>query len=147
MVTKASRPFSTALLCALGLTLLALSPASAEEAAPRATSTPSLEELFTPTPQPVSACFGCGSVVYTTSPGGGAPSHWGKGTSCANAQSDLTTQTRTAANAICALESDGLGACRSTVVVTTSCWWSPAYGLYVVDGYANFGCRYETGVC
>lgn len=96
-------------------------------------------DLFVPEVLETAACTACiGS--YTTSPGGGAASHWGKGTSCAAAQTDLTSQTRSVATGFC-LGIDDYGTCSFTVVVTGACWWSSDYGLYVVDGYANFKCR------
>ena len=130
--------------CALSFALLLSVPAAHAEwtNAAAAQSTDPLAALFTPAPISLASCTPCiGS--YTTSPGGGAASHWGMGSSCTAAQTDLTNQTRSAANAVC-FDIDDYGVCSFSVVVTAACW-SPSYGTYQVDGYANFKCRIWTG--
>ncbi len=123
--------------------LLVVGVGWAAESTAVAADEPSLEELLAPEPALKASCYGC-ATGYTTSPGGGQASHWGLGSSCALAQSSLTSQTRSAATAICA-DFDDYGICSFGVVVTAPCWWSSTYNQYVVDGYANFGCRYYTG--
>ncbi len=100
-----------------------------------------LAALFNPAPVSQATCIAC-TGNYTTSPGGGAASHWGMGTSCTAAQTDLNNQTRAAANSVC-YSIDDYGVCSFSVVVTGACW-SPSYGTYQVDGYANFKCRVWT---
>ena len=134
-------------LCTGALLVFAtlISPAAWSETstAPVPASDLELAELFTPEPTPTAGCWGCGGS-YTTSPGGGAASHWGFGNSCTEALNDLTSQTRAAANAFCLAYEDG-GTCNFRVVQTAACWWSASYGKYVVDGYANFSCRVWVG--
>lgn len=99
-------------------------------------------DLFAPEPLQTAVCTACGGN-YTTSPGGGAASHWGMGSSCSTAQSDLTTQTRAAATSFCLSNIDDYPSCSLTVVVTAACYWNGS--MYQVDGYANFKCRYWVG--
>ncbi len=123
--------------CALTLALLSNAPAAF--AAPAGADP--LADLFNPAPISM-ACTTC-TGSYTTSPGGGAASHWGMGTSCTAAQTDLSNQARAVANAFC-YGVDDYGVCSFAVVVTGACW-SPSYGQYQVDGYANYKCRVWTG--
>lgn len=130
----------TLLVLALGI----LSTAAAAFAAPVPAS-PSPEALlakvFAADPQaetplePVSLacgpycdCPGC----YTTATASGT------GSTCANAQSSLTTQLRDVANFFC-----GIGACQFTVIYTQTCTLI-APGTYQVTGYAKHGCRDST---
>lgn len=122
------------------LTFALLFNAAAAHAAP-AEADP-LAALFAPQPISLASCTTCAGN-YTTSSGGGAASHWGMGTSCTAAQTDLTNQTRAAASSFC-FGVDDYGVCSFSVVVTTACW-SPSYGQYQVDGYANFKCRVWSG--
>jgi hypothetical protein len=105
-------------------------------------SAPVLEsELFTPEAIETAVCWSC-SGSYTTSPGGAAASHWGKGSSCTAAQNDFNSQTGSAANQTCWT----LGAeyaCSVARIVTAACFWNGS--MYQVDGYANFKCRYWVG--
>ncbi|MDX1997612.1 MAG: hypothetical protein SF066_07810 [Thermoanaerobaculia bacterium] len=98
-------------------------------------------DLFVPEVLETAACWSC-SGNYTTSPGGGAASHWGKGSSCTAATNDFNNQTFTAATTSCY----GLGAeyaCSVSRVVTAACFWNGS--MYQVDGYANYRCRFWIG--
>jgi hypothetical protein len=107
-------------------------------------STPVLEsDLFAPEALQTASCWSCVGG-NTTSPGGGAASHWGLGSSCTDAQASLTTQTRTAALNDC-WNRGAENLCGFTVVVTAACWWNSGYGQYVVDGYANYSCKFWRG--
>ena len=108
-----------------------------------AAPTDSLDALLNPAPTELAICTACVGP-YTTSPGSGQASHWGFGGSCSDALTDLTNQTRAAARAYC-LDLDDYGTCSFSVVTTAPCWWNSGYGLYQVDGYANFKCRVWTG--
>ena len=126
------------LVVALALVTLLGSPAAFAAVA----SSPTDSDLFVPEPIQTAVCIACGGS-YTASPGGGAASHWGMGSSCTTAQSDLTAQTRAAANEYCLYNVDDYGSCSLSVVVTAACFWNGS--MYQVDGYANFKCRYWTG--
>jgi hypothetical protein len=95
-------------------------------------------QLFTPAPEPKIICDRC-LGLYTTAPAPGQASAWGLGSSCSAAQADLTSQLWQQAENNC-LNLGHDGACSVTTVVTGACWWSAAYGKYVVDGYANHKC-------
>ena len=81
-------------------------------------------------------CHFCGTG-FTTSPGGGAPSHWGHGADCASAQSDVRSQLLAYVNADCQNYGTA-GRCSFQVVYTCSCYYQG--GQWVVDAYANYGC-------
>jgi hypothetical protein len=118
------------------LVLFVVLPAFASEAPPELDS-----QLFVPETLETAVCWSC-SGTYTTSPGGGAASHWGKGSSCTAATSDFNTQTFNAANFVC-YGFDAEYACSVSRVVTAACFWNGS--MYQVDGYANFKCRYWIG--
>lgn len=126
------------LVVALAFVTLLGSPAAFSAVA----ASPPDSDLFAPEPIQTAVCTSCVGT-YTTSPGGGAASHWGMGTSCTAAQSDLTAQTRAAANSYCLSYVDDYPSCSLTVVVTAACFWNGS--TYQVDGYANFKCRIWTG--
>lgn len=98
-------------------------------------------DLFTPEPIETAVCWSCAGS-YTTSPGGGAASHWGMGSSCSAAQTDFNSQTGSAANQVCWGEGAEY-ACAISRVVTAACFWNGS--MYQIDGYANFKCRFWTG--
>lgn len=95
-------------------------------------------------PEPVErGCYLCAGAIRTTSPGGGAASHWGMGASCTAAQAHLENQLNLAALDFCnGHQGAGAGFCNVVVVVTAACYWSPQFQTYVVEGYANFKCQY-----
>lgn len=98
-------------------------------------------DLFVPEVLETAVCWSC-SGNYTTSPGGGAASHWGKGSSCTAATTDFNNQTFSAATTSCY----GQGAeyaCSVSRVVTAACFWNGS--MYQVDGYTNFKCRFWLG--
>ena len=130
-------------LAVLALVLLAAPALAAEPPAAEPTAAdPSLFAdggLFTPAPQPAAPpCHAC-ATGFTTSPGGGAPSHWGYGGDCSSAQSNLRSQLLSATTAFCFdIDPDTIGRCSFSVVNTCTCYYQG--GQYVVEGYANFGC-------
>lgn len=93
--------------------------------------------LFTPAPEPADPCHRCMGLLRSTSPGGGAASHWGFGSSCSIALQDVTNQLWSAAADIC-VDDGALGACSLTVVQTAPCWWNGSQ--WVIDAYATFKC-------
>ena len=129
-------------LAVLALVLAAVAPAVAAE--PPAADPPAADSslfkdgaLFTPAPKPAAPeCHFCGTG-FTTSPGGGAPSHWGHGADCASAQSDVRSQLLAYVNADCQNYGTA-GRCSFQVVYTCSCYYQG--GQWVVDAYANYGC-------
>lgn len=93
--------------------------------------------LFTPAPKPMAPeCHFCSST-FTTSPGGGAPSHWGHGATCTDAQNDVRAQLSTHVNDICSGFGD-YGRCAFAVVFTCTCYQDN--GQFVVDAYATYRC-------
>jgi hypothetical protein len=80
----------------------------------------------------------------TTSPSG-APTHWGIGDSCAQAQQNLRNQIFAAADLDC--ENDLSLACNVQVVYTAACWYKASIGKYVSDGYGNYGCYEDDPAC
>lgn len=135
-------------IAAFVLVLLALAagPALAEDPTPAPAALdvsgagglwPAEGPLFTPVPeQKAPPCHYCGGP-FTTSPGGGAPSHTGVGGDCTAAANNLRSQLQAAANAECQNFGEA-GRCALTVVQTCSCYSSG--GQVVVDGYADFAC-------
>ncbi len=117
---------------AVALCLVAVAPAFAAD--------PSLfteVPQWTPAPKPAAPpCHHCGTG-FTTSPGGGAASHWGHGADCAAAQSDVRSQLLAYVNADCQNYGTA-GRCSFQVVYTCSCYYQG--GQWVVDAYANYGC-------
>lgn len=93
------------------------------------------------TPEPLPLAPPCSSCVsgFTSSPGGGAASHWGFGSDCTAALSDLRAQLSAYANDVCAIEGD-YGRCAFSVIQTSSCFYSSGHGAYQIDGYTNFSC-------
>jgi hypothetical protein len=92
--------------------------------------------LFTPAPQPAAPpCAACFSG-FTTSPGGGQASHWGFGSDCSAAQTDVRSQLLAYTTAECQ-SYDGYGRCGFQLVVTW-CGWNGSQ--YQADAYANFSC-------
>jgi hypothetical protein len=89
----------------------------------------------------VGQCIEC-VTGYTTSPSDTA-SHWGKGSSCSAAQSDLDQKLLDAAEQFCGPTS--IGSCQLQVQVTAPCWHNGTE--YVVDGYADFGCYEGDMIC
>lgn len=113
--------------------------AAAPPAAEWAEAAPLFDEgpLFTPAPKPMAPeCHFCSSY-FTTSPGGGAASHWGHGATCTDAQNDVWAQLSTHVNNICSGLGD-YGRCAFSVVYTCACYQDG--GQYVIDAYANFRC-------
>ncbi len=92
--------------------------------------------LFTPAPIALANCISC-SGSYTTSTGGA--SHWGFGSTCSAALTDLTSKTKAAANSYCLNNVDDYLSCNFAVVVTAGCNWNGSQ--YQYDGYANFSCK------
>jgi hypothetical protein len=135
------------LIVALSISTAAAMPAFAagveEAAAPPAAewadAAPLFDEgpLFTPVPKPMAPeCHYCSST-FTTSPGGGAASHWGHGATCTDAQNDVRAQLSTFVNDLCSGLGD-YGRCAFAVVYTSACYESG--GQWVIDAYANFRC-------
>lgn len=111
--------------------------APADEAVPA--DDPFLPEgpLFTPAPKPMAPeCHFCSST-FSTSPGGGAASHWGHGATCTDAQNDVRNQLSAYVNAIC-FDLGDAGRCAFSVVYTCSCYQSG--GQWVIDAYATYRC-------
>lgn len=110
-------------------------------AVPESAQQPSLFDDALQTPAPVPMAPPCSSCVggFTSSPGGGAASHWGFGSDCTAATSNLRSQLSNYANSVCAVEGD-YGRCAFSVIHTSSCFYNPSYGLYQIDGYTNFSC-------
>lgn len=107
--------------------------AAPAEAAPLFPESP----LFTPAPKPAAPeCHFCSST-FTTSPGGGAPSHWGHGATCLDAQNDARAQLSAFVNDQCFSLGD-YGRCAFAVVFTCSCYQQN--GQYVIDAYATYRC-------
>jgi hypothetical protein len=102
-----------------------------------------LPELFAPEPLETAICTACGGN-YTTSPGGGAYSHVGSGSSCTQAQANLTAQLRAAANDYCLAYFD-YPSCSVSVVSSGGCFFILEFNQWYTSGYANFKCRYWTG--
>jgi hypothetical protein len=102
------------------------------------TCSDALGALFTPAPISQASCIAC-SGSYTTSAGGGAASHWGFGSTCSAALTDLTNQTKAAANNYCLANVDDYLSCNFAVVITGGCAWTGSQYRY--DGYANFSCK------
>lgn len=93
--------------------------------------------LFTPAPKPAAPeCHFCGSTM-STSPGGGAPSHWGHGADCTAAQNDVRAQLSAFVDSQCAGLGD-YGRCAFAVVFTCTCYYQE--GQWVVDAYATYRC-------
>lgn len=129
----------------LALVLAAAPPASAavEVAPPPAEAvagagSPFAEgPLFTPAPKPAAPeCHFCSSTL-TTSPGGGAPSHWGHGADCTAAQNDVRAQLSAFVDSQCMSLGD-FGRCAFAVVYTCTCYYQN--GQWVVDAYATYRC-------
>lgn len=124
------------------LSWMVLVPATAAEMAPDtplAVEAPLLfeEPLFTPAPKPMAPeCHFCSSTL-TTSPGGGAASHWGFGASCTAAESDATAQLSAYVNSVCS-ELGEAGRCGFQVVYTAACYYQN--DQWIVDAYANYKC-------
>lgn len=120
--------------------VLALAAATAFAAEP-ATTSPSFMALETPAPLellPPGECRYRCMGNFTTSPGGGQPSHWGMDSDCNVANTILLNELSAAADAGCwALGHDG--ACVVTPVITTTCTNSN----HQADGYANYKCSFE----
>jgi len=96
------------------------------------------DELGTvPKPLEMGQCITCETGYQTAI-------HWGTGSDCAAATSDLNTQLRATAAAAC----DSVGAnfyCQFQTVITGQCTQKPGY--VIVDGYANHGCRFGDYFC
>lgn len=93
--------------------------------------------LFTPAPQPMAPeCHFCSSTL-STSPGGGAPSHWGHGATCTDAQNDVRAQLAALVDSRCFQLGD-YGRCSFAVVFTCTCYFQD--GQWVVDAYATYRC-------
>jgi hypothetical protein len=93
--------------------------------------------LFTPAPKPMAPeCHFCSST-FSTSPGGGAASHWGHGATCTDAQNDVRNQLSAYVNSIC-FDLGEAGRCAFSVVYTCSCYYSG--GQWVIDAYATYRC-------
>jgi hypothetical protein len=135
-----------ALVSTLLLSLSAASPALAggEGAAPppaapavEATPAPFQSPLLTPEPLPMAPpCHFCSSTL-TTSPGGGAASHWGHGATCTEAKNDVTSQLSSFVNADCTNYGTA-GRCAFAVVYTSDCYAQNS--VVVVDAYATYRC-------
>ena len=95
------------------------------------------DQLFTPAPKPAAPeCHFCSSTL-TTSPGGGAASHWGHGATCTDAQNDVRAQLSAFVNSQC-LSLGDYGRCAFAVVYTCACYQQN--GQYVIDAYATYRC-------
>jgi hypothetical protein len=119
------------LLFSVVLALLVAVPAFSEEAA-----LPS--DLFSPEPLQTAVCTACGGN-YTTA------QLVGKGADCAQAQANLTSQLRAAANLYCYTHVGDYPSCSLTVVGSGGCLFILETYEWVTSGYANFKCRYWTG--
>jgi hypothetical protein len=113
--------------------------AAAPPAAGSADAAPLFAEgpLFTPAPKPMApVCHYCSSTL-TTSPGGGAASHWGHGATCTDAENDVRAQLSAYVNTQCT-ELGTAGRCGFAVVFTAACYFSN--GQWIADAYANYRC-------
>lgn len=128
-------------LAVLALVLAAVAPAVAAD--PPAADPPAADSslfkdgaLFTPAPTPAAPpCHYCGTG-FTTSPGGGAASHWGFGADCTAAQNDVRAQLLAYVNDDC--QNYGTAGRCSFQMVVTWCGWNGSQ--YQADAYANYGC-------
>jgi hypothetical protein len=98
-----------------------------------------VEDLFTPAPEAKAAMCRC-EMGRTTSPGSGAASHWGKGSTCNAAKANLRFQLDAAAVITCEYDH-----CSLAVTYTSPCYVSN--GVVTIDGYATYGCWIYTGGC
>lgn len=97
-------------------------------------------------PEATDMQLGCSQCEgsFTTSVGGANPSsHWGHGSDCASAYSDLATQVNQAASAAC--QANGYMAACNVQVVELACY--PSGGQYISDGYGNYSCRTRGFFC
>jgi hypothetical protein len=85
-----------------------------------------------PIPMSCPTCEGS----FTTSPGSNQPSHWGHGTSCSAAKVDLEQKTRNAAYLDC--QNRGYDTHCNIQVIELACYFDS--GVWVSDGYADYGC-------
>jgi hypothetical protein len=121
-------------LTLLGLLVVLTASLSVAASGPSHDSPPAESEqpLLVPEPSEMGQCIVCTGYYQTAT-------HWGTGSDCDEAESDLDSQLRSAAASTC----DGIDAnfyCNFQVVVTMECYYNSGGGYYVVDGYATHSC-------